>query len=196
MGKTSSAMPITLGFLTVVEQSKVGYIGGYLVLNSRARPIEFHCTAPIQPSRAQQVLYGKTLKPYLYGEQIATALVDRSKVRPIMFFTDLTEVIEARVENNLPIVWIQPCETQPVKPAEVPGTQRHYRRDAAHPMAEALRPTMEHFTLGSYQVATHSHFADDAATVRSLWQQNEALDLLEPFERIREAIHEAQRPSK
>ena len=62
-----------LGFLTVLEHSQHGLMGGYLVLNISGRPLEFHCTAPIKPNRAQQILYGPTLEPYLFGEQIGQA---------------------------------------------------------------------------------------------------------------------------
>src|SRR5688500_11494160 len=67
--KASDAAPQALGFLTVVEHDQFGLVGGYLILNSSGRPLEFHCTAPVKPSRAQQILYGPTLTPYLYGEQ-------------------------------------------------------------------------------------------------------------------------------
>ena len=45
-----------LGFLTVVEHPQYGLFGGYLVLNLAGRPLEFHCTAPIKPNRAQEIL--------------------------------------------------------------------------------------------------------------------------------------------
>ena len=67
-----------LGFLTVVEDQKSGLFGGYLVLNSAGRPLEFHCTAPVKPTRAQEILYGPTLKSYLYGEQIGKTLLDHA----------------------------------------------------------------------------------------------------------------------
>ena len=50
-----------LGFLTVVEHPQHGLFGGYLLLNHGGRPLEFHCTAPIKPNRAQEILYGPTL---------------------------------------------------------------------------------------------------------------------------------------
>ena len=66
-----------LGFLTVLEHAQHGLMGGYLVLNPAGRPLEFHCTTPIKPNRAQEILYGPTLEPYLFGEQIGKALVDQ-----------------------------------------------------------------------------------------------------------------------
>ena len=59
-----------MGFLTVVEHPEFGLFGGYLLLNWAGRPLEFHCTAPLKPNRAQEILYGPTLEPFLYGEQM------------------------------------------------------------------------------------------------------------------------------
>ena len=79
-----SAIPakpaLCLGFLTVVENETLGLIGGYLLLNAAGRPLEFHCTAPVKPSRTQEILYGPTLRPYLLAEVIGQALVAGSEL--------------------------------------------------------------------------------------------------------------------
>ena len=54
MGDTKSQP--ALGFLTILEHDQLGYVGGYLILNSAGRPLEFHCSAPVKPNRAQQIL--------------------------------------------------------------------------------------------------------------------------------------------
>ena len=69
----------SIGFLTIREYEELGLIGGYLVLNVNGRPLEFHCTAPVRPNRAQQILYGPTLEPFLFGEQIGQALVSKGR---------------------------------------------------------------------------------------------------------------------
>ncbi len=48
MGVSDSKSPAALGFLTVLEHES-GLTGGYLLLNTLGRPLEFHCTAPIKP---------------------------------------------------------------------------------------------------------------------------------------------------
>ncbi len=102
MKKNSSEHEPTLGFVTITDDQSVGYIGGYLLLNSRARPLEFHCTAPVQPSRAQEILYGAILKSYLYGEQIAGALLARAKIVPDLLISDIAEIAEARPLEGVP----------------------------------------------------------------------------------------------
>ena len=74
-GSQSAGSQAALGFLTVLEHDEHGLVGGYLLLNMAGRPLEFHCTVPVRPNRAQQILFGPTLRPYLYGEQIGQALL-------------------------------------------------------------------------------------------------------------------------
>src|SRR6266404_5841932 len=95
----------SLGFLTVLEH-ELGLIGGYLVLNSSGRPLEFHCTAPIKPNRAQQILYGPTLEPYLFGEQIGQALVAKSSASPLVICTDLRPAMAVRSLVNAPVALV------------------------------------------------------------------------------------------
>ncbi len=40
-----------LGFLTILEHQQHGLVGGYLLLNTAGRPLEFHCTAPVKATR-------------------------------------------------------------------------------------------------------------------------------------------------
>jgi len=57
-----------------------GATGGLLIVCDRGRPLEFHCTEPVRTSRAQQILFGPTLRDYLCGEQIGGALLAKAKL--------------------------------------------------------------------------------------------------------------------
>ena len=59
------------------------------------RPLEFHCTAPIKPNRAQEILYGPTLDAFLYGEQIGRTLLAEAKIEPLLVCTDRSARFEA-----------------------------------------------------------------------------------------------------
>ena len=162
-----------LGFLTVVESPEGGLVGGYLLLNAAGRPLEFHCTAPLRPTRTQEILYGPTLRPYLYGEQIAPALMARSQRTPILICTDQPPVLEARPLAPAPLVLV-------LEPETTPNT--------------ASRSTAETFSLAQCRLATAPGFAADAQAIQNGWPaQADQLDLREPFVRIREALEEAQR---
>ena len=81
-------MATAIGFLTVRRHHEHGYFGGYLLVNALARPLEFYCTMPIRPSRAQTLLYGLTIDDFVCGEQIAKALIAKAKLQPQLILTD------------------------------------------------------------------------------------------------------------
>ncbi|MDR2641478.1 MAG: hypothetical protein LBC74_01660 [Planctomycetaceae bacterium] len=95
-----------LGFITVVDHTPHGLIGGYLVLNQAGRPLEFHCTNPIKPSKTQEILFGIALEPYLYGEQIAKTLISKSKLKVVTILTNIVSVLAVNGLTNHPVAYI------------------------------------------------------------------------------------------
>jgi len=158
-----------LGFLTVVEHAELGLLGGYLLLNLAGRPLEFHCTAPVKPNRAQEILYGPTLRPFLYGEQIGQTLLARSKLTPLVACTDSESVLAARDFTETPLVLVREGE------------------------AAELRS----FRLGRNHVTATPGYGSDQQAILAAWPaQADHLDLCEPFVRIREALEEAQKAAR
>lgn len=131
----------TYGYLLVVEDEVYGFTGGLLVICDRGRPLEFHCTEPVRPSRAQQILFGPTLRSYVCGEQIGAALLAKAKV-PIGFL---------------------------------------------------LTTDADTATAGEAKRLQTIVLTDETAGSEPLRQLAATLDPAEPFERVREAIREAQR---
>lgn len=164
---------VSLGFLTVVEHSPHGLFGGYLLLNASGRPLEFHCTAPVQPSRAQQILYGPTLEPFLYGEQIGATLISRSSQMPSVVLVDQPPGIFVRQHTEIPaaLVLNNDSDERPVWMADWIG-----------------------FSVGQNRLMLPSrHATDREAVIDRLAGIDDLFELREPFGRIREAIEEAQR---
>jgi hypothetical protein len=160
-----------------MENAEWGIVGGYLLLNAAGRPLEFHCTAPLKPTRAQQILYGATLQPFLYGEQIGQALLTKSKLTPLVVCTDSEPVLAARDFTPFPMVLVRPHEAS--------GNSAG---------GGNVSPA---FALGKSQVSTAAHYSGDQQLLRDVWPtQADCLDLLEPFTRIREALEEAQRTAR
>jgi hypothetical protein len=162
----SSAKPSAcLGFLSVIENNDLGLLGGYLLLNAAGRPLEFHCTAPVRATRTQEILYGKALKPYLYGEQIAATLLTKARHSPIAVFTDGEAVLAAREQAAIPLVFL------PAAAVEGEQTSQTLRRGVTAP-----------------------GFESDRQQITDAWpSQADHLELHEPFARIREALDEAHR---
>jgi hypothetical protein len=183
-----------LGFLTVVEDPQYGLFGGYLVLNSTGRPLEFHCTAPIRPNRAQEILYGPTLESFLYGEQIGQTLIGQASISPLVVCTDQEAVLAAREYVSMPMVLVLSPEGETVAAqtaeAVTAAPSGHVLRwDAAHQGG----PRLLNFELGRNRLALPQHADEDRRLVAErLMELAESFDLAEPFQRIREAIEEAQ----
>ncbi|MBI2479331.1 MAG: hypothetical protein HYV60_12075 [Planctomycetia bacterium] len=186
MSASGSKSVPSVGFLTVQEFTDLGLIGGYLILNAVGRPLEFHCTAPVRPNRAQEILYGPTLAPFLYGEQIGQTLVSKGKSRPMFVCTNVEPVLSAREFVSVPLALL----IEPVDEA-----REQYRLDAAHAATPApMSRKLLSFQLASHQAAVAEEHARDRDKIIEQWQPHaNAIDLLEPFSRLREAIEEAQR---
>jgi hypothetical protein len=156
-----------IGFYSVEYSEHLGWIGGYLMLNAGGRPLEFHCTLPIRPSRTQEILYGATLRDQLIGEAIPTALLKQSKNQPLIFCSDQPEALRFADRADFPVV---------LAANELNSSKLHVPTITIQTAQGTLR--------------TEARFAD---RVRDAMETLAELpDIEEPFARIREAIREAQ----
>lgn len=160
------------GFLTVQESPVHGLFGGYLVLSPQGRPLEFRCSTPVVPSRAQAILYGPTLRGYLLSEVIGRTLVESAEVPVSAIFTNDRDL--------LPLAGLRPEDVLYVAPIEAgQGAAPSGKNQAAQ--------------VGRWMVET---YAGGLRTVEQLQALIGPLmthvDLCEPFERIQAALAEAQ----
>ncbi|HEY4310501.1 MAG TPA: hypothetical protein VGN12_13705 [Pirellulales bacterium] len=204
MTEVHGEQPLALGFLTVVDQPSQGLIGGYLLLNAHARPLEFHCTVPVRANRAQEILYGTTLEPYLYGEQIGSTLIKTSGLRPAAVFTDLPPALAAAEHIAAPLWLVMPPDDAAQAKSADDGNrssisssaQSPDRVDRAHRQpADLAMSRWGRNCLARRAGQTGARDGGDSTESddERLAQWAGALDLFEPFERIRAAIQESQR---
>jgi hypothetical protein len=99
--------------LLVVEDADHGFTGGYLVVSHRGRPLEFHCTEPLQTNRAQEILFGPTLRPYIVGEQIGATLLAKARLKvDLLLVTDADAALAGRVAGlDTVVIADQPMAT-------------------------------------------------------------------------------------
>jgi len=182
MLRRSASTDKSFGYLTAVETVEFGYFGGFLIVSSLGRPLEFHCTAPIQPSRAQRILYGPTLASYLLGEQICGALSGVAKLSPELILTDCEVALHARSRFAVPMALVQADERIEIS-GELPRS------------AGASRPIVAgFFTIGHNRFRLpDGHESEQRTVEEAVALLAQRVELLEPFGRIREAISEAQR---
>ena len=184
---------INWGFLTVTEYQQLGLIGGYLILNRLGRPLEFHCTTPIRANRAQEILYGTTLDAFLYGEQIAQTLMSRAKVKPYSVLTDCAEVLTVQEFSEIPICFIA-CLADQEKKIQIHETEcRNSEENDPISYCNSLTNRSEQ-SIGRYKLLLPELLSRSVLdTADELKNVSSVIDFLEPFERIRLAIEEAQK---
>lgn len=159
----------TLGFLSFLQDPS-GILGGYLLTNAWGRPLEFRLSTAVQPNRVQQILYGPTLSEYLHADLIGKTLVEKTASPPALIITDALDALALQDRLGVPVLVI---------PAEMPGT-----------LPETLR-VLEH-ERSSRPLITRADTAE-AILADRLPLIDPAVDLAEPFARVREAIAEARK---
>ncbi|GIX00743.1 MAG: hypothetical protein KatS3mg111_4075 [Pirellulaceae bacterium] len=168
-----------IGFLSVRRHPEHGYFGGYLIVNALARPLEFHCTMPVRPTRAQQLLYGHTLDDFLCGEQIAVAMYHKAKLKPTWVFTDCHAALagEAALANTR-FVYLD--------------TSSELAESAGVLASPGGRLPMRPLRVGQHKLHV---LADSPATPEDLEACLAGLakyfELTEPFQRVLDALREA-----
>jgi hypothetical protein len=171
-----------------------GYFGGYLLVNSVARPLEFHCTVPVQPTRAQTILFGPTLEEFLCGEQIARALLSRAKLQPQVVLVDSPAALCARHWIDLPILCVW-------KPQPHRDSSDHSQLQTDHgfqsPSYQRTPTQYAERSTDRYTLTCLDSYRSDLESVDWMIQSHTIdLDLHEPFERIVEALAEAHPRTK
>lgn len=172
---TKNSSSLNLGFLTILHEPQ-GYLGGYLVTNAWGRPLEFRLSTAVQPNRVQQILYGGTLQPFIFADLIGKTLMERSGTTVQLVITDREPVLELRLKQEAPVVWLAPGD-------DSLGQAMAAGKAGVLPAGNGLGPLI-----------CHPQFPEDAPRIRELLDKvDAALDLEEPFSRIREAMGEARK---
>jgi hypothetical protein len=177
-----------LGFLTAIEVPERGFVGGLLVTNHFGRPLEFQCTAPLKPNRAQEILYGPTLIPYVLGDLIGRTLIEKVGVKPHLVLTERNDLLPLRDLISIPVA----CVDEPVRPAEASAqAEQSAEKPAAQDSESPATGTTSVFRLGRQTLRFHAAHTDDQAVAqRGAASVPQDADLREPFERVREALNE------
>ncbi|MCL2305006.1 MAG: hypothetical protein FWC43_06640 [Planctomycetaceae bacterium] len=190
-----------LGFLTVINHPSAGFVGGFLVLNPVGRPVEFHCTTSLKPNRAQEILFGNALEPYLFGEQIAQTLVRKSQANIDFLFTDLPGVLALQDFVEQPIIYVPHLDS---------ASGRMGSGEHQHLFSRAEAPPKQYQPLRSVPGLSMTRWKETQIADFPLWIPNDRnmevsaisarltdcisfINFSEPFDRVRLALEEAQK---
>lgn len=168
MSGSNSSNDLRLGFLTVVETNDGGFVGGILVTNRLGRPLEFQCTTPVKPNRTQAILYGPTLRSFLFGELIGKTLHERLNAKPHLLLINQPELLSLREQVSVAVACLLTGEEQ---------------------LGEL--PDVTQLAAGRDRMSFHPDHPDDRDAAEELCSQISAdADLSEPLDRVREALEE------
>lgn len=169
-GAAHDPATVTIGFLSILHDAG-GALGGYLVTNSWGRPLEFRLTSAVQPNRVQIALYGPTLTEYLHSDLIGKSLVEKTSLKPDLIVTDGLSTLKLRSRVDVPVIAVR-------QPGEAISADA-----VSFPTERASQP-----------LHLDGRFAADADAIAAILDRvDPAVDLAEPFARIREAVAEARK---
>jgi len=155
---------IRIAFVDVTLFSDGSIRGGIMTTDIETRPYEFRVTSPINPTQVQKILYGTSLKDYVYGELICAPLVKATKEKLSVVLTKDPHILAMRPLVSVPIILIQ---------------------DDYKQAGEGIKPV---------SFSAHKNFKSELSYAQSILvpiAQNH--DLIEPFERLILALKEINR---
>ena len=84
------------------------FMGGAMVTDAHALPIEFRYTEPVRATKLQRVLYGDVLEKYIQCDVIAGNLVGRLEQKPDLLIVSDANLLPALDNGKFKVVMISP----------------------------------------------------------------------------------------
>jgi len=167
------------------------FVGGLLVLNENARPVEFHCTTPVRPSQSQRILYGVTLGEHILCELIPKLLVNKTREKPSAILVDQNLLLNCRRSLNIAVGCITNESQSSVLKDESDRSGNHLNVSTN---SELVIGDSVFISSGGFEFSVHSQFRSDDSTVQTALESiSKTVDIDEPFERLSTAIQEASK---
>jgi hypothetical protein len=160
----SEIQEIRLAFIDVIVFSDGSIRGGILTTDPETRPYEFRVTSPIKPTQIQQMLYGASLKDYVYGELICAPLVKATKETLSLVLAKEPYIVAMRPLVSVPVILVH-------QDGKSPG--------------DGLKPV---------NLSAHKGYQGELSFAQTILAPvMQSHDLTEPFERLKLALNEVHR---
>lgn len=161
--KRKSPGDIMLAYLMCPQDAAGSYLGALMLTDHRTRPQHFSFVSPIRPTKIQRILYGPTLDEHLKVDVIGKKLLSDLPYVPELLVVETPELIGVRRVVHLPTAFLTKTGDGDIEPG---------------------RLTSLRYDTGAY--------TDDEEVVGQILASLETtVDLVEPFNRMREALKEA-----
>jgi hypothetical protein len=161
--RTKEPNELVLSYLICPQDAAGAFLGALMLTDARLRPLHFSFVSPIRPTKIQRVLYGPTLDEHLRVDVIGNRLIKDLPFVPDVLLVDRLELVAARRVANIPTAFL----TKPNDGAPEPGK------------------------LTALQYDTGPNVEDQEVVGQILASLEMTVDLVEPFNRMREALKEA-----
>jgi hypothetical protein len=164
------------GFLVVQADEGGTYVGGLMVTDTSGLPVDFRFTDPVTPTRLQRALYGGVLDRYLRAEVVLRTLIGALDQPPTLLVVDDASLLDEPVDL-CPLAFVGPSQSESLghvgtRSGQAPRTFLLQASDSGGPLRVTLPTESE----------------DEAMVVDTLLALGERMDVLEPMERVREAL--------
>jgi hypothetical protein len=156
---------LVLCYLICPQDAAKNFVGAVLVTDSRTRPLHFAYALPVRPTKLQRLLYGSTLEEHVKIDVIAEKLLKNLPQVPDVIFVDSEDLLKLRRISRMPVAFLS-------------------KDNAAESDARRLSPLV--FKSGSIP-------QDNEAVGQIVARLETEVDIVQPFERVREAMKEALR---
>ena len=172
-----------IGFFLYLNEGDSEHLrGGILVVDRRGKPLEFRCTSPVKPTAIQRLLYGKSLLvPHVAIDLMGIPLVKSLRERPLALFVRDPQLLGLRTTVDLPVVHLR-------------RQGESFELSSEDKPQGAEKPFVIESLSGQFQpvIATaHWKYESELDPLRAELSSFFAeADLLEPFERLANALKE------
>jgi hypothetical protein len=171
-----------------MEKVRIGYfstlkvedqfIGGVMVTDSLAIPLEFKYTDAIRPTKIHQIIFGKVLVRYIHEEVIKKNLLKEVRSAPAVYLVGELELLGDEAPGRVPLVAVQKT---PLPALEAVGAfQRVKDKEVLAQPGTSTSPLRLTFHTPELDVQEKV-----LSCIRSVI---DTMDLLEPFDRVETAL--------
>ncbi len=164
-----SDVNMSLGYMMVTRTPDNEYVGGIMVTDPYAIPVEFKYSEPIKPTGLQKILYGNSIEKYLLVDVIAKKLLQNIEEKPKFILIEDSRLLD--IQFKMPIIYI--CI--PSKGSEDSNETK-------------IREELSKETLESgYDIIFNGTLTSD--DIKWLERISDEIDIMEPFHRLKEALN-------
>ena len=165
------------GYLVVRAADDGSYVGALMVTDRHGLPLDFRYTDPVTPTRLQRALYGAALDRYLRSEVILKTLLGALQERPAILLVEDERLLDEDVPG-CPVVFAGVSRAAALD--GVGAVQEEAGGVYLVQAVEAGPPLRLAFGASANGAVT--------AVAEALVRLSETMDVLEPAERVRQAL--------